>query len=328
MKKITKIILIIISVVVIVIIGGISYLSLMLPDVGAAPVMKIELTPERVARGQYLANHVTLCIDCHSTRDWSRFSGPIMEGTIGMGGERFDQKIGFPGSYISANITPFGIADYTDGELFRAITTGVNRKGKALFPMMPYYYYGRMDEEDIKAIIAYIRTLKPIEKMPEPSHSDFPMNLIVNTFPKKATFSKLPSEDNTLEYGKYMTNASGCMECHTKDDKGILIPGMEFGGGRAFPFPDGSVLRSSNLTPDKETGIGNWNADMFVAFFRSRSDSLSINTKVAPGTFNTIMPWSMYGGMKEKDLRAIFAYLQTMKPIRNTVTRFTSFREQ
>jgi hypothetical protein len=62
-------------------------------------------------------------MDCHSTRDWSKFSGPLVEGTLGQGGERFDQTVGMPGVVYSKNITPARIGDYTDGELFRLITT-------------------------------------------------------------------------------------------------------------------------------------------------------------------------------------------------------------
>ena len=119
-------------------------------NVGSAPDIKIDATPEHLSSGEYLAYHITVCIDCHSRRDWSRFSGPPAEGTIAMGGDLFDQKYGFPGTYYAKNITPTGISRYTDGELFRVITTGVNKEGKAIFPVMPFRYYGQMDEEDIK----------------------------------------------------------------------------------------------------------------------------------------------------------------------------------
>lgn len=326
MRRLKKSALPLLATLALLIAGGMAYLKFFLPDVGPAPQMKVDLTPERVDRGSYLAHHVSLCMDCHSKRDWSRFSGPIAEGTLGMGGETFDQSMGFPGVYTSANITPAGIGRYTDGELFRVITTGVTREGKALFPVMPYHYYGRMDEEDIKSIIAYLRTLKPIENTVKQSASDFPMNFILNTFPRKASPEKIPPASDQLAYGRYMTNASGCMECHTKDNKGQLIAGTEFGGGRAFPLPGGATVRSSNISPDKATGIGNWTAEKFVAFFHSRSDSTVLNTTLKPGAFNSIMPWTMYGKMKEDDLRAIYTYLQTVKPIVNSVDKFVAAR--
>ncbi|MGV8946543.1 MAG: c-type cytochrome [Lutibacter sp.] len=262
-------------------------------------------------------------MDCHSMRDWSRFSGPPVEGTLGMGGDVFDQKFGFPGKYYSKNITPEGISRYTDGELFRVITTGVSKEGEAMFPVMPYHYYGQMDEEDIISIIAYIRTLKPIKNEVPKSSSDFPMNFIINTIPHKANFTKLPAKTDIMNYGKYLTNAAGCIECHTKFEKGSLVAGTEFGGGREFPFPNGSIVRSNNISPDKETGIGKWTDEEFIDLFRIRSDSATFNTKLKPEDFNSMMPWTMYGKMTEEDLRAIFAYLKTVRPIKNTVEKFT-----
>lgn len=251
MKKLKRIFLWLFLLVVVFLSTTLIYIKFALPNVGPAPDLKVEMTPERIARGEYLANHVAVCIDCHSKRDWSRFSGPPTEGTFGMGGDRFDQKFGFPGVYFAKNITPAGISRYTDGELFRVITTGVNKEGEAMFPVMPFHYYGQMDVEDIKSIIAYIRTLKPIQNDIPKSTSDFPMNFILNTIPHKGNPIKRPEKTDLINYGKYVVNAASCIECHTKVDKGQLIPGTEFGGGREFPFPDGSIVRSANISPDK-----------------------------------------------------------------------------
>ncbi|MCC6384582.1 MAG: cytochrome c [Bacteroidia bacterium] len=319
MKKIKTLLTWISGILIVLVISGIAYIKFALPDVGEAPDLVIEQTPARIARGKYLATHVTVCIDCHSQRDWSRFSGPLIESTMGQGGELFDQKLGFPGAYYSSNITPSGISRYTDGELFRVITTGVNKEGKALFPIMPYQYYGQMDPEDIKCIIAYIRTLRPIENKVLPSKSDFPMNLIINTIPVKAQPTKLPEKSDIVNYGKYLTNAATCMECHTQVKGGKLIVGMEFAGGREFPFPDGTVIHSTNLTPDTETGIGEWTNQMFLDLFHSRSDSITLHSKLEPGNINTMMPWTLYGRMTDEDLNAIFSYLKTLKPIRNRI---------
>jgi cytochrome c553 len=323
MKKLKKIILWLFAIVALTITVAISYVKLALPNVGAPTNIKVEMTEENIKRGEYLANHVTVCIDCHSMRDWTKFSGPPIEGTYGMGGELFDQKFGFPGSYFAKNITPEGIRDYTDGELFRVITTGVNKKGAAMFPVMPFHYYGQMDPEDIKCIIAYIRTLKPIKNTTKESVSDFPMNIIINTIPHKANFTKIPPKTDQVNYGKYITTAAACMECHTKFEKGSLIAGTEFGGGREFPFPDGSVVRSGNITPDMETGLGSWTEQTFVNKFRLYTDSAILNTKLSTGDFNSIMPWTMYGNMTDEDLKAIYAFLRTVKPIKNSVVKFT-----
>ena len=141
MKKLKHLLLWFVLLVAVLLSGTLVYIKFALPDVGPAPFLKVEMTPERIARGEYLANHVAVCIDCHSKRDWTRFSGPPAEGTYGMGGGLFDQKFGFPGVYFAKNITPAGINRYTDGELFRVITTGVNKEGEAMFPVMPFHYY-------------------------------------------------------------------------------------------------------------------------------------------------------------------------------------------
>ncbi len=323
MKKLKRIVIWTIVIVVIVAGSALSYVKFALPNIAAAPVLKVELTPGRIARGEYLANHVSVCIDCHSTRDWSRFSGPPTPGTFGKGGDVFDQKFGFPGVYYAKNITPEGISRYTDGELFRTITTGVSKEGRAMFPVMPFHYYGQMDEEDIKSIIAYIRTLKPIENVVPESKSDFPMNFIINTIPHEASFTKLPPKTDVVNYGKYLTNAASCIECHTKFEKGSLVAGTEFGGGREFPFPDGSIVRAANISPDEDTGIGGWDEETFVSLFKAHADSATLNTRLNPGDFNSIMPWTMLGKMNEEDLKAIFAYLKTVPPIKNEVAKFT-----
>lgn len=324
MKKIKKILLWVAIIFVTSLVSAMAYVKFALPNVQEATNLKVEITPERVARGEYLANHVTICMDCHSTRDWSKFSGPLVDKTLGMGGERFDQSFGFPGIYYAKNITPSGIGRYTDGELFRVITTGVNKEGRAMFPIMPYKYYSKMDPEDIKSIIAYVRTLKPIEHNVPESESDFPMNFIINTIPQEASLTKMPEKSDIINYGKYLTNASACMECHSKEEKGNLIEGTEYGGGREFMFPNGSVVRSRNISSDKKTGLGAWTDDMFVELFTSRSDSTALNKKLKPEEFNSIMPWTMYGSMKREDLTAIFAYLKTVKPVSNSVVTFTA----
>jgi len=328
MKKFKKIALGTLLIIVVVFVSMLGYIKFALPNIEAAPVLKVESTPERIARGEYLANHVSVCIDCHSTRDWSRFSGPPTPGTLGKGGDVFDQKFGFPGVYYAKNITPEGISRYTDGELFRTITTGVSKEGRAMFPVMPFHYYGQMDEEDIKSIIAYIRTLAPIKSQVPESKSDFPMNFIINTIPHKASFTKLPPKTDVINYGKYLTNAASCVECHSRFEKGSLVAGTEFGGGREFPFPDGSIVRAANISSDEETGIGGWDDETFVSIFKAHSDSATLNTKLNPGDFNSIMPWTMFGKMNDEDLKAIFAYLKTVKPIQNEVVKFTPGTKQ
>jgi mono/diheme cytochrome c family protein len=309
--------------VVVVAITAATYVSFLLPNVGDAPELKVDVTPERIQRGEYLANHVVICMDCHSQRDFSKFSGPLAEGTLGMGREKFAEEFGFPGTFYAKNITPHGLSDWTDGELYRTITTGVTKDGKAIFPVMPYKYYGQMDPEDVKDIIAYLRSIEPIESTIPESKANFPFNFILNTIPSKAEPMQKPSPSDPVAYGKYLTNIAGCVECHTPpDDKGQKLPGMELAGGWEMGVGGGKIVTTANITPDKETGIGNWTESDFVNRFKTYADSGYVIPAVSPGEFQTIMPWTMYANMKEEDLKAIYAYLQSVPAVKNQVTKF------
>lgn len=323
MHKILKLVLYLLVLAVLVIAGVLAYLKWAFPQVDAAQNLTIEYTPERIARGAYLANHVCVCMDCHSTRDFTKFSGPPLPGTLGKGGDKFDQTLGLPGIFFAKNITPAGISRYTDGELFRLITTGVTKEGRPMFPLMPYPYYGKMDREDIYDIIAYIRSLPAIANEVPESKADFPMNFILETIPQNASLTTRPAKTDQLAYGAYLTNAAGCIECHTQVDKGQVIPDLVFGGGRVFHFPDGSVVRSSNISPHPQKGIGTWKEEVFVERFKQYADSAYIVPTVKQGEFNSIMPWVMYAGMEEEDLKAIYAYLKTVKPQDISVEKFT-----
>ncbi len=297
-----------------------AYVKVALPDVGPPPELQVEATPERIARGEYLSKHVAVCLQCHSQRDWSLFAAPGKPGTEGMGGEVHDRRLGFPGSYVSKNITPGGLANWTDGEIFRALTCGVDKQGNALFPIMPYPNYGQLDEEDIRSIIAYIRTLPAKEYTAPVSSSDFPMNFIINTIPAKPGFSARPDTSDKVDAGKYLVTAAICMDCHTKSENGTYT-GKPFAGGMEFPLDDGSIVRSANITPHA-TGIGNWTTEQFVQRFKMYADSNYNRPKVRPGDFQTVMPWDSYSGMTESDLKAIYAYLYSLEPIESVIERF------
>ncbi|MFT5368363.1 MAG: mono/diheme cytochrome c family protein [Candidatus Latescibacterota bacterium] len=310
------------GVLVFLVVGvGVYVLKTSFPNVGDAPDVQIGATPERIARGRYLAHHVTVCIDCHSTRDWDHFAAPPLVGTEGKGGEVFPEEAGFPGTLIAPNITPAALGNWSDGEVVRAITSGVNKKGDALFPLMPYTVYAQMTQEDVYSVIAYVRTLKPIENTPPRSSLSFPMNWIVRTIPKPYVAPTPPDQSNYVVYGKYLATIGGCGECHTPHDHGTPLPGMHMAGGFEFLLPTGKVTRAANITPDMETGIGHWKRAYFIAQFK-RFDKPEALKFPIQGGYNTVMPWTMYAGMTESDLGAIFDYLQTVPPVKNGVDKF------
>lgn len=317
-----KVLLGVLGIIILAATGLTIYLYTAFPAVGKAPDLKVKNTPERVKRGEYLANHVAVCMDCHSTRDWSRFSGPMTKGTLGKGGDRFDEKMGFPGVFYAKNITPHNLKDWTDGDIYRAITTGVNKNGSPLFPVMPYLSYSIMDPEDVKSIVAYIRTLDPINYQSPPSQANFPVNFIMRTMPQPANPAERPSPSDPAEYGKYLVTIAACGDCHTQKNEGVPVEGMHLAGGFEFEMPFG-VVRSSNLTPHTKTGLGNWTEEQFVARFKQYDIPEDSLPKVEPDQFNSVMPWAMYAGMEERDLEAIYAYLKSIEPVEHQVVKYT-----
>ena len=301
---------------------GVIYFFSVYPAVDPAPDITVEGTVEQVARGKYLAEHVAVCIDCHSTRDWSKFSGPIREGTYGKGGDMFNEEMGLPGTFYAKNITPYNLQDWTDGEIYRTITSGVTKDGRAMFPLMPYPAYGKMDPDDVHAIIAYLRTLEPIEYESPASKANFPMNLILRTIPQPADPMKRPSPNDRVAYGKYLTLIAGCADCHTPQKQGQDIEGMFLAGGFEYEMPFGTI-RSSNITPHEQTGIGTWSKEMFVNRFKQYDVPAGSLPATKPDQFNTIMPWQMYAGMNKQDLEAIYTYLKTVDPVEHKVVKFT-----
>ena len=315
-------------IVIVGISGSLIYVSTALPDVGPAPDIEIEQTAERIERGRHLANSVMLCTHCHSPQEKVKFAHPVNKEMLGAGGTRFGIEEGFPGNYYAPNITPVNLGDWTDGEIYRAVTQGVSKDGRALFPIMPYQNYARLSLEDIYSVIAYLRTLEPVENEVPLSESFFPMNFIINTIPAESELTEIkPDQTDPVSWGKYLVTAASCMDCHTPMEQGTPIPGMELAGGMEFIMEDGSTVRTANLTPDFDTGIGNWTETQFVERFKQYDDSSFVYHEVKKGEFNTAMPWSMYSTMSEDQLKAIYAYLRTAKPVKHLVTKFTPVDE-
>jgi mono/diheme cytochrome c family protein len=322
MKKLLKVLGVLVLSIVAILLVIIAYIKIALPNVGAAPQITVDRSPANMARGAYLAKSVMSCMDCHSTRMMTQYSMPMDPSTMGQGGERFDQSLGFPGIYYSANITPAGIGNWTDGEIYRAITTGVRKNGKPIFPVMPYHAYGFADSEDVKSVIVFLRSLKPIENSVPESSSDFPMNIILNTVPVKADPMKAPSAGDSLANGRYLFTIASCHDCHTPFEKGKFDETFALAGGRNFPVP-GGVVTSANITQDKETGIGTWSREIFIQHFAMYRDSATAHRPVHPGDVQTFMPWTLYGKMTDSDLGDIYAYMQTLKPITHPIVKFT-----
>jgi mono/diheme cytochrome c family protein len=177
-----------------------------------------------------------------------------------------------------------------------------------------------MAAEDVRSVIAFIRTLKPIEQIPPRKQMPMPM----------AVFGPLPENDYTknvkpdtadkVKYGEYLTTIGHCQDCHTtKTKQGLPDPTMMFAGGNTEAFKKFSVY-TANITPDSATGIGSWSEAAFIAKFRNSADPKNLETK--PGKFNTYMRWAYFGTMTDADLKSIYAYLRTVPPVKHEVVRW------
>jgi len=274
-----------------------------------------------VDRGEYLAHHVAVCMDCHSKRDFTKFSLPPAPGTYGSGASfAFGKAEGIPGEIWAPNITPKRLGEWTDDEIARAIAHGVNKTGDTLFPVMPYNNYSRMAKDDLYAIIAYLRTLPSSDSTVPARKLEIPMS-VLPPLPEYAPEKNIrPDITDKIKYGQYLVTIASCGECHTPmNQDGSPNFSKAFSGGFVFAAPMFTVT-VANITPDSTTGIGSWTEDAFVAKFRANSSDEMVNKD--HGKQNSVMPWAMYGKMKEEDLKAIYAYLRTVPAISNKVEKW------
>ena len=313
---------------VVVLVGAaVAYLSAKPPAQRPASTETIARTPERIARGRYLVEHVTDCLTCHSEVNGDRYGSPVSEGTAGKGGFPFTKDFEVPGVVCAQNITPdpeTGLGNWTDGEILRAFREGIDRQGNALFPMMPYQGYRTLSDEDAKAIVAYLRTLPPLKNKVPAKHIDFPVNLFIKAVPKPLDGPVTAPDDDKdhMGYGRYLVTISGCGECHTAHDaKGKLVPGRDFAGGWVMKGPWGRVV-TANITPHPDTFMGKATKEEFIGRFKAFESLQGDNAPLAQKGHNTIMPWLAFAGMTEKDLGAIYDYIKTVKPIENKVEPF------
>lgn len=291
------------------------------PSYRAPSTETVTASPERLARGAYLAVHVAGCIQCHSPHQTDRFALPRIAGQDGGGDACFEESFGFPGQVCPPNISSHptaGIGAWSDGELLRAMREGVDRNGDTLFPFMPYPDFREMSDEDARAIVAYIRTLPPIDRTGPRTDIDFPVSMFIRAVPEPLeALVPDPDRKDTVAYGEYLTTLAGCTHCHTQMKRGKPLEGMLMAGGTEFKTSWVHV-RAPNITRDN-TGIGTMSRESFIARFKAFA-SPETAVKVRPEE-QTIMPWLDYAGMTEEDLGAIFDYLRTLPAVVNEVEK-------
>lgn len=280
-----------------------------MPDIAASD------DAELLARGEYLFHGPSHCSACHTVKEvgilMKRGDKPLPTG----GGI---WEMGPIGTLRSPNLTPdkeTGIGRYSDAEIARAIRHGVLPNGQLSFFMT--VAVGSLADDDIKALISYMRSLEPKKNEVPRSETSLLANMLFGGFqPKKAGPAVAPPVGATLERGKYLAeNAAACMSCHSEPDMstGTIKPGTEFtGGGEPMHSEfkdDPNQYMAPNLTTDKETGIaGKWTEEQFMARFQAG--------RVHRGS---PMPWGNFQNMQEEDIKAIWMFLQTLPPVKRDV---------
>lgn len=215
-----------------------------------------------------------------------------------------------PGAQLIApNITPdraTGIGTWTAAQIEEAVQHGVAKGGRPLFDLMPYWQFRVLTPEDMKSIIVYLRSIPAVHHVLPPTKLPFPVHVQMNNDLVPPLAKNASAE---VRHGWYLVRIAGCEDCHTAVmPNGQRNPAMMFAGGMRFSGPFG-VAVSLNITPSPE-GIGSMTEAQFARTLRTgRVDGTG--RKLSP-----IMPFDNFKNLKASDIRAIYAYLRTVPPVR------------
>lgn len=283
------------------------------------PNIKASTDTNIILRGKELVFGPAHCADCHAPNAKPEDLAKGLDVPLS-GGFKFDFGIA---AIYTRNITPdkaTGIGNLTDGKIARALRYGVKEDGTALFDFMPFH---NTSDEDLTAIISYLRAQKPVHN-PIPETKRSIVGNIVQAFLIKpigpiGEVPKAVKRDSTIAYGKYLTNSvANCVGCHSPRNPmtGAFV-GEKFSGGMGFKNPrdpDKITYFTPNLTPDPSTGrITNWTQEQFVARFR-KGRLLQYSE----------MPWPSFSRMSDNDLKAIYKYLHSLKPVKHEFAQMTA----
>lgn len=255
-----------------------------------------------IERGDYLVNTILACGNCHTPREAN--GAPIKDRALS-GGRVFNT----PAFVVTtSNITPdveTGIGSWSDKDVKRALIEGIRPDhhriaGAPLAAIMPANFYKALLPEDLDAIVAYLRSLKPIRN--EIANPEYKMPVHRDPYPDAENgFDKALFTD-PVKRGAYLVTIGHCMECHSERTKGTSDYKAGLGrGGRVFP--EGGI--AANITA---AGLKGWSDQEIV---RAITHGISRDGH----TLKPPMGFSYYAGLKESDLADIVAYLRTVPPL-------------
>ena len=265
-----------------------------------------------VERGGYLVNTIMACGNCHTPRDAG--GRPIAEQAFS-GGLTFTT----PAFIATApNITPdveTGLGSWSDAEIRRALVEGSrpdrsHLAGVPLAAIMPANFYKALLPDDLDAIVAYLRALKPVRN--EVADPVYKAAVHRDPYPDaEAGFSKAGLAD-PVRRGAYLVTIGHCMECHSAWSRGVSDFKSGLGrGGRAFPAREGASSPASiaaNITSDPAAGIGAW-TDTEIR--RAITQGIGRDGRA----LKQPMAYGSYAGLNEADLADIIAYLRNVPPL-------------
>lgn len=303
-------IIVIVALVLFILVAGDKSYDAPYPDITATD------DPEVIDRGEYLVYGPAACAYCHVPMD------QVHELEAGeqvplIGG--FAEDIP-PARLRAPNITPdpeTGIGNLSDKEIARALRYNVGHDGRLILPVMDFQ---AMSDEDLTAIISYLRAQEPVHNEVEPTEFTFLGKALIafgalNPHDHSVTPLSDVEKEPSAEYGGYLAiGVAHCMGCHTEFNPvtGDFV-GEPYSGGFNFgpnPLSDGHSFVSPNLTPDPETGVmAEWSKETFINRFKAG--------RVHP--FFSPMPWGAYSRMDSTDLAAIYNFLQTLEPVHNEI---------
>jgi len=276
------------------------------------PAYSQETEGDLAKKGQYIFALAGGCA-CHT----------VPEHTPHVGAREFPIPMA---KVYSTNLTPdkeTGLGEWSDQQIIDAVVKGIRANGGGILPVMPYEAYSGMAEEDLKALIAYLRTLKPVRKETPPLKTWAPFYRSTGTFTWFQLFSRFSDSPakapkSGIERGRYLVDhVALCGDCHTpRNFLGVFNRDLYLAGAGADIGPLGEEV--PNITPDMETGIGEWSreeiAELIVTGIKPDADNVQgLMDEVIEGT-----PLG-YKDMKREDALAIADYLKSIPPIVNKI---------
>jgi len=250
-------------------------------------------------RGAYLMNGIVACGNCHTQQT---LDGPL-EGMELAGG----MSIEFPDfTAITPNITPdpeTGIGTWTDQQIIDAIREGRRPDGTIIGPPMPIELYRHISDDDIRAIVAYLRAVKPIRNAVAKSTYSFPLP---PSYGPPAGAVPAVSRDDKVAYGAYLAGPLGhCIECHSPTGPtGAPDVEHQLGAGGFEIYGPWGISVSANITP---AALADWTDDQIKTV---------ITTGIRPDGSRLMPPMGVhyYKNITPEDQDAIVAYLRTLPP--------------